>query len=232
MGPGQFAVQLGTWVGVQNGFAEGQLGLRVDVPLSERISAFAMSGIQRTFDGALEPRDSVVGASWLAIRQDNVVLRLAPGLNFPTGGLGQGLYFTPLSTSSFDPWLAGDLLVGGAWLVGTSFVVKAPLYAGWDRRVQGPFARFDVLGARRLKNWVPSAGVSIARQAPARPAGSAPDFSDLAATVGTVVNLGDRWSAGARLRVPVWASADGQPVPAGGMSVRSVIGKRIVKEQQ
>ncbi len=223
MEPGQVAVQLGTWVGVPPGGVETQLGARVDVELSHRLAAVAMGGVQRPSSGAVDLRDSVLGLAWLPVSRADLTVRLTPGVNLPTGGVGQGLLFTPLSTSSFDPWLAADAVFGGAWVGAVSAVARVPLYAGWDLRTQGPFARLDLRAARRLPGWVPGVGVSAARQAPSVPRGASPDFSDLAALADAVVNLGPRWSASARLRVPVWTS--GTRAPAGGLAVRAVLGR-------
>lgn len=224
MEPGQYALQLGTWLGVHSGTVEGQLGGRGDVFLSHSVGLSAMSGLQRASDGSIQARDSVLAVTWLPVSKADLVVRLSPGINIPTGGLGQALLFTPLSTSSFDPWMSGDIVFGGAWVGAVSGVVRVPLYPGWDLRRQGPFARLDLRGARRLTGWVPSVGVSVARQAPSVPVGAAPDFADVAGTAGVVVNLGERWSAAGQLRIPVWVSEASTWIPAGGFSIRAVLG--------
>lgn len=226
MKPGQVAVQLGTWIGaLPNGIA-GQLGLGVEVPLGKRIGIGVLGGIQRDADdGALNPRDTIVSVTWIPVNQKDLVVRLRPGLSLPTGGIGQDLFFTPLSTSSVDPWLSGDIVYGTTWLLAANAVARVPLYDGWDLRRQGPFLRTDLRGARRLGKWVPSAGLSIARQAPSVPRGAAPDFADVAATAGVLGHLGDRWSVGVQLRAPLWVSEGAPRVIAGGASLRCVVGK-------
>jgi hypothetical protein len=220
------AAQIATWVGTVGAGVEVGTVLGAEVALAERWSGVAWVGAQRHPDGSVDPRDAILGASFVAVDRPDLVVRLQPGLNVPTGGIGSQLYFTPLSTASVDPYLVADAVYGSAWLVGLSTVARVPLVDGWDRLRQGPFLRADLRGARRLGAFVPWVGASGVRQLPSDPAGAVPDFSELAATAGTVANLSDRWSLTAQLRFPLWAPAPVERQVAGGLSVRWVIGRR------
>ena len=223
---GQVALQAGTWVGTVGSGAEAQGVLGVEVPFADRFAAIGWAGVQRRVNGDLDPRDAVVGVSWRAVARDDLVVRLQPGLNLPTGGIGSGLYFTPLSTASVDPYLVADATYGSQWLVGGLLVGRASLYPGFDRIRQGAFTRVDLRGARRLGVAIPWIGASAVRQFPSAPAGAVPDFGELAAAAGVVFNVADRWSVAGQVRAPVWASANAERQIAGGLSVRTVIGKR------
>ncbi len=225
MEPGQVALQLGTWLGSLDGGVEAQGILGVEVPFSHRVAAVAWAGVQRHADDSFDPRDGTVAALWFPVLRDDLVVRLQPGLSIPTGGIGSSLYFTPRSSASVDPWIAGDVIVGAAWLGSASVVARVPVYDGWDRIRQGPFLRADVRAARRLGVAVPFVGASVVRQAPSAPVGAAPDFAEVAATAGSVVNLTDRWSLTAQLRVPAWVSDGAVRQVSGGLSARWVVGK-------
>lgn len=226
MEPGQYAVQLGAWIGAPRGGITAQLGLRAEVPFSHRLGASVLGGIQRELDGSIVPRDTIVAATWVPVSTDELSVRLQPGISLPTGGLNRDLLFTPMSTSSFDPWIGADVYYGRAWLVGVSGVARVPVYRGWDLRRQGPFVRGELRGARRMGGWVPSAGLSVARQAPAVPddALNTPDFADLAAVAGALVNISERASVAGMVRAPLWASEGSPRVFAGGATLRWVIG--------
>ena len=217
-------MQLGTWFGGLATGLEAQALVGVEVPVSHRVAGVVWAGAQRHPDGQLDARDATVAVMWLPVLRDDVVVRVQPGLSIPTGGLGSQLYFTPLSTASVDPWVSADLVVGAAWLGSASVVARVPVYDGWDRIRQGPFLRADLRGARRLGVAVPFVGASVVRQAPSAPAGAAPDFAEVAGTLGSVVNLSERWSMTGQLRVPAWVSAGGVRQVSGGVSVRAVIG--------
>jgi hypothetical protein len=227
---GQVAIQVGSWVGTLGPVGDRGLELQgvlgAEVPFADRLSAIAWLGAQRHRDGELDPRDAVVGVSWTAVSRDDLVVRLQPGLNLPTGGLGSGFYFTPLSTGSVDPYLTADATYGSAWLVGGAVVARTSLYPGFDRRLQGTFLRADLRGARRLGIAIPWVGLSAVRQLPSDPVGAVPDFSELALGAGAVVNVSDRWSVMGQLRGALWASDGAERQLAGGVSARTVIGKR------
>ncbi len=224
MEPGQVALQGGLWAGSGASGLTTQGLVGVEVPLSHRVSVVGWGGLQRQADGALDVRDATLAALWLPISRPDLMLRLQPGLSIPTGGIGTGLYFTPLSTASVDPWLSADLVYGSRWMIGGSAIARVPLYDGWDRRRQGPFLRSDLRGARRVGPGVVFLGASAVRQAPSAPVGAAPSFSELASTAGGVVNLSERWSATAQRRLTLWATEGTQRQLSGGLSARSVIG--------
>lgn len=219
------ALQAGTWIGSMPVGVEVQGMFGVEVPFSHRLGAVGWLGAQRQTDGSLDPRDAVVGLNWVAVSNDTLVVRLQPGLNLPTGGIGSGLYFTPLSTASVDPYLVGDVVVGGTWLGALSVVARAPLYDGWDRLRQGPFVRADLRGARRWGLAVPWVGLSAVRLFPSDPPRAAPDLSELAVTAGSVFNVAPRWSLTGQLRAPLAVSEGAVRQVAGGLSVRWVVGK-------
>lgn len=224
MEPGQVALQVGTWFGGLSTGLEAQAIAGIEVPVSHRVAGVVWAGAQRHPGGEIDPRDATVAAMWLPVLRDDLVVRVQPGVSIPTGGLGSQLYFTPLSTASVDPWLSADMVVGAAWLAGVSTVVRVPVYDGWDRIRQGPFLRADVRGSRRLGDVVPFVGASLVRQAPSSPVGAAPDFAEVAGTLGTVANLSERWSLTGQLRVPAWVSDGAVRQLSGGVSVRAVIG--------
>lgn len=222
---GRVALQAGTWLGTVGSGIETQGVLGAEVPFAPRWTATGWLGVQRHVGGQIDPRDAVLGASWTAVSRDDLVVRLQPGLNLPTGGIGSKLYFTPLSTASVDPYLVADATWGGTWLVGGLAVARASLYPGWDRIRQGAFGRLDLRGARRLGPAVPWIGLSAVRQLPSGPVGAVPDFGELAATAGLVANLDERWSLTAQLRAPLWRSTEAERQFAGGLSVRTVLGR-------
>ncbi len=223
MEPGQLALQGAAWLASPRGGLEAQAILGVEVPVSHTVAAVAWGGVLRRPEGTVEARDATLAALWLPVSRDDLTIRLQPGLSIPTGGLGGGLGFNPLSTASIDPWFAGDLLVGTSWMGGLSVVTRVPLYEGWDGVRQGPFVRGDVRLARRFAKTVAFVGVSGVRQAPGTPARGA-DFAEAAVTAGAVVAWGQRWSLTPQLRVPLWASTETARQVSGGLGVRAVVG--------
>ncbi|MBX2797379.1 MAG: hypothetical protein KTR31_06925 [Myxococcales bacterium] len=224
MEPGQVAVQTGVWVGSMATGIESQALVGVEVPWSHRASAVAWVGVQRHSDGSFDPRDATVAAMWIPVSEPNLMVRVQPGLSIPTGGIGGGLAFTPLSTASVDPWMAADVVAGSTWLASLGGIVRVPVYQGWDRIRQGPFLRVDLRGARRVGVTVPFLGLSGVRQMPSAPEGAAPDFGEVATTAGAVVNLAERWSLTAQLRVPLVVTEGVLRRPSGGLAVRAVVG--------
>lgn len=202
-----------------------------EVVLRRSVAGIAWVGARVPFaDGPVALRDSVLGVSWVPLATDRGVVRVQPGINVPTGSIdadGDGqMYFTPLSTSSFDPYVVADAVVGTTWLAGGSVVARAPLYAGWDRRRQGVFGRVDARLSRRIRDAVPWVGLSAVRQFPSEPVGSVPEFSELAATVGLVVNAGPEWSVTGQLRGPLWTSEGAERQLSAGLAVRRVLRRR------
>lgn len=218
-------MQLGSFAGLVGEGVEVSALLGAEIPVLPGLAAVTWLGAQRHSDGSLDPRDAVIGAAWTPLSTDTLVLRLQPGLNLPTGGLGSELYFTPLSTASVDPYLVADAVYGASWLLGATAVGRASLYDGWDRRRQGLFGRLDVRGARRIGVTVPWLGLSIVGQGQADPVGSVPSFAELALSVGSVFNLGDRWSLTSQIRGPLWRSEQAELQLSGGLSARMVVGK-------
>jgi hypothetical protein len=203
---------------------ETQAMAGLEVPFTHDLGVLAFGGVHRHADGSLDPRDAVAALSWVPVSRDTLVVRLLPGVNIPTGGVGSGIYATPLSTASFDPWLTGDVVVGGTWLAALTAVARVPLYAGWDQIRQGTFLRTDLRGAHRFGDVVPWLGVSGVRQFPSDPAGAVPDASELAGTAGGVANLSARWSITAQMRVSLLTTEDLPRQTSGGLTVRAVVG--------
>ena len=150
---GQASLLLGTWFGGMPDGLESQLFLGTEVPVSDKVAAFAFSGIHRQADGDLDLRDANIGLSWLPLWTPTAMVRVRPGLSVPIGALSNSFLFTPLSTSSLDPWIAADWMVGSTWVVGGSVVTRVPLYEGWDLIRQGPFLRIDARVSRRARWW-------------------------------------------------------------------------------
>jgi hypothetical protein len=232
--PGQVSAQLGAWAGSIDGKFESMAMVRVAAPISGRLEPMVVLGIHRHSDGDIDLRDGVIGLGWTPLSTDTLTLRLQPGLNLPIGSVEEGFAFTPLSTASIDPFLQVDFVYGGTWLVGTTASARVPLYLGSDRSLQGPFTRMDVWGARRLGDVVPWVGLSLVGLGPSDPVGEPPAFTELSATLGTVVNVSPRWSLTGQLRVPVpeAASAGALRGPAGGLTVAAVTGRRREEEHE
>lgn len=195
-----------------------------EVPLSHRVGVTAIGGVQRHADGTLDPRDGSVGVTWVPISRPEAVLKVATGLNIPTGGIGSGLFITPLSTASFDPLVMADAVVGATWLGSATVVARVPLYDGWDQIRQGAFLRLDTRGARRIGDVVPWLGLSGVRQLASDPRGAAPDFAEIAGTGGAVANLSPRWSLTGQVRASLLVTDGVQRQLSGGLAVRVVAG--------
>lgn len=213
------------WVGGMSTGVESQALLGAEVPLARRFGVTGWGGLQRHADGTIDPRDAVLTATWTPISTPEAVLRVQPGLNIPTGGIGAGLNFTPLSTASFDPFVMVDGVLGSTWLASTTLVGRFPLYEGWDLIRQGPFFRADLRGARRLGDVVPWLGLSGVRQLASDPRGAAPDFAEIAGTVGAVVNISPRWSLTGQARASIAVTEGTERQVSGGLAARVVVGK-------
>jgi hypothetical protein len=198
--------------------------LGAEVPLSHRVGILGFGGMQRHADGTLDPRDASLGVSWTPFSRPEYVLRLVAGLNIPTGGIGSGLFITPLSTASFDPVLMADTVWGRTWLASGTLVARVPVYDGWDQIRQGTFLRVDVRGARRIGDVVPWLGVSGVRQFASDPRGAAPDLEEIAGTAGAVANLSPRWSLTGQMRGSLLVSEGTERQLSGGLTLRVVVG--------
>ncbi|MCO4748211.1 MAG: hypothetical protein KC912_25680 [Proteobacteria bacterium] len=229
---GQAALQLGTWMGVFPTGVETQLFVGAEVPVSERLTPFAYGGVHRHADGQIDARDTNIGVGWMAVTQPKLTVRLRPGLSLPTGALSNGFLFTPLSTSSVDPWLAVDTMYGSTWLVGGTIVARVPLMKGWDKIHQGPFARLDLRASRRIGIAVPWIGVSGVHQSRSIPEGASPSFQEVAAAAGAVFSPLDRWSFTVQTRVPLVVSTGTARQLTGGVSARWVVGKKPEDEDE
>jgi hypothetical protein len=207
-----------------NGGVESQGMAGLELAFGHELGILAFAGVHRHADGSFDPRDAVAALTWTPVSRDTLLVRFLPGVNIPTGGVGNGIYTTPLSTASFDPFLTGDVVVGGTWLAGLTGVARVPLYAGWDQIRQGAFLRADLRGARRFGDVVPWLGLSGVRQLPSDPEGAVPSATELAATAGGVANLSARWSLTAQLRVSLFVTDDLPRQTSGGLTVRAVVG--------
>jgi len=223
--PGRVAIQAVGWLAGMPTGVEAQALLGAEVPLTRRVGVTGWGGLQRHADGSFDPRDAVVAAAWTPVSTPEAVLRIHPGLNIPTGGIGQGLNFTPLSTASFDPFLMVDGVLGRTWLGSTTLIARLPLYKGWDLVRQGPFFRADLRGARRIGDVVPWLGLSGVRQLASDPRGASPDFAEIAATAGAVANLSPRWSLTGQARVSLAVTEGTVRQVSGGLAARFVVGK-------
>lgn len=178
-----------------NGLNE-QLALGFEAPWSDRWSA-TLTTAAYWRSSKVYTRDSVLSAKARVIDRPDLVLRVAPGVSFPTGSAGRSFAFTPLSTGSVDPWLSADLVWGGAWLLAASAQGRVSLYEGLDGTRQGPYGTATLKGARRLGriDAVPWLGVAAS--------GSPGLYSELAGAGGLVWAPSERWALTVDARVPV-----------------------------
>ena len=221
----QGAIQLGLWTGVGRGLAVGMLSLSGEYALSPRVALDAGFGLQRRSDGSLDPRDATMSVTWRALNTDTLVLNVRPGLSIPTGGLGTGFAFTPLSTASVDPRLRVDAAIGSTWLFLPSFTTRVPVYKGWDDRLQGPFLRGDLRGARRFSDVVPWVGLSLSHQMEGSHPLFTPPMTELAGTVGAFWAIAERWGVSAQGRAPLWVDGAASPIWSASVACRYVIKK-------
>lgn len=200
------------------------LALRGEVAVTERLWPTVNGGLLRTFTGDLRLRDLQVGARWLPVRGDTLVVAVEPGLSLPLGSVGADAGFLPTTSGSVDPTLKADVVVGAQWLALAGVQARAPVVDGRDGVRQGPFARADLRGAARFGDAVPFVGASVLRQAPHADGRGA--FSEVAASAGVSLTLGERTGLGASLRVPLWTDATERYALAPAISLRQVLGKR------
>lgn len=207
-----------------------QLALRVEAPVSKVVAPAIVGSIQRRPDGKIVFRDVVASTGIRVVDNGKQTLILRPGLRLPTGGIAEGLVFSPLSTASVDPWLAVDLVVGADWLFVSTLQGQAPLYAGWDERRQGAYGRLDFQVARRVGGaGIVRAGVSsIGRVKDDRGQGQ---FYEIAAVAGTTWEAHQRVSIGGSLRVPVLMGPTRSYDVGVGLNVNWVVGKPLKKPE-
>ena len=217
---------MGLWTGVSEPGVLGMLSVLGEYSLSESVGLGLGMGLQRRFDGSLDLRDGTFDVTWRAVNAPTVVVNVRPGVSIPTGGLGGGFAFTPLSTASIDPRLSVDAALGASWLVLPSVSTRVPFYRGWDDRLQGPFVRGDLRGARRFGDVVPWVGVSASHQAEGSHPRFTPAFSELAATVGAFWSIGERWGVSAQGRAPLWIGGSAIRVWSVSLSGRYVIRRK------
>lgn len=186
--------------------------------------------VQRRPDGAIVFRDVVTSVGIRLVEKDTLTFVLRPGLRLPTGGLADGLAFTPLSTASVDPWLSAELVGGSTWIGATSLQVQAPLYAGWDARRQGVYGRFDVRGGRRIGAGVVWLGPSMIARTKDDLGQDA--FHEIAATAGATWAVHPRASITGQVRVPVEMGPRRAYEVAAGVGFTWVVGKARVREEE
>ena len=133
---------------------------------------------------------------------------VGPGVALPTGTIGAGGDFTPLSTGSVDPWLTTSAVVGTGWLVTGLGQLRPVLYEGRDGVHQGSYWRGDLAVARRFNDHVVRLGLSSA--------GVMSDFAELSISAGGVINLNEEFAVVPWVRVPL---TDEPYTFAGGASI-------------
>ena len=177
----------------------------------------------------IKARDAIIAAEWRPLRGSTTTATVRLGASIPTGAIGAGPVFTPLSTQSLDPWIAGSVVYGSKVLGVASGQARVPLYAGPDGVTQGTFLRGDLRAAVRIPKAVLYAGLSAAGGLP--DSNGMADFYELAPIAGGVWNLHERWALAGSLR---WqAVADHQSYGAAGIvSLRHVVftGKKPVDD--
>ena len=182
-----------------------QLAAGVRLPLTPRVALSLMSAGR--YSGGAQARDSLLTVPIRVLDKPSLVWTLSPGASLPTGTLGAGGDFTPLSTGSVDPWLATAVVYGSGWLVTGLGQVRPSVYPGRDGVTQGTYWRGDLGVARRLGNHVVRVGVSNA--------GVTDEFSEVALAAGGVLNLNPTWAIAPWVRVPL---TDELYSVAGGLS--------------
>lgn len=223
MRPGQLAAYAATWVGALPAGTESQFMVGGDLAVTSFSTVNLMVGVQRHHGGQIDPRDALLTWRATVFSTDTLTWRVEPGVTIPTGGLGSGLLFTPLSSSSVDPYLSTDLIVGGQLLGVFTARARVPMYDGWDLRRQGPFLRGDARGAYRIGDVIPGAGISALRVLPSDPVGSVADHAELAAMASVVWALHKRWSLAGQTRIPMWVAGDAPLVYSGGLAIRGIL---------
>lgn len=208
----------------------GQIALRTEAPVSRRVAPSLVASVQRRPDGRIVFRDMVATAGLRVVDEATLTVIVRPGLRIPTGGVAEGLSFTPRSTASLDPWLSSDVVVGADWLFVGSVQGQVPLYRGWDNRRQGAYGRADVQIARRVggKGIVRTGVSAVGRLEDDLGQGA---FHELAWTAGATVEAHQRVSLGASTRVPVWMGPNRPYVFGVGLNATFIVGKPIAREE-
>jgi hypothetical protein len=202
---------------------EGALDSRVEVVLSKAFAVGVQGGVFLKSDG-FTVRDLNLTGVWRVLQTPSAQITLRPGLNLPTGGLGGGLSFTPTSTSSVDPTLGAEAVVGGRYVLAASAHVRVPLYKGYDTVRQGVYIQTDLRGAVPLFNSVVWAGMSYVKTTSAD--NNLGRFHEVAATAGGVWTFHERASLNLALRVPLEQGPINGYRVAGMTGVTWVVGKR------
>ncbi|MFK7926781.1 MAG: hypothetical protein AB8H79_01220 [Myxococcota bacterium] len=198
--------------------------------MSKTVAPTLLAALHRRGDGRVVFRDVIASAGWRVMQDDTFTVTVRPGLRLPTGGLAEGLAFTPLSTASVDPWMSADVVMGSTWMLITGVQGQAPLYKGWDDQRQGAYGRADVRGGKRIGTGVVWVGGSlVGRMKDDRGAGS---FTEASATGGALWAVHKRWSINGQLRVPVWTSPHRPYDVAVGVGATWVVGKPMPAKKE
>jgi len=193
-------------MGVAGDHSAVQLNVGVRVPVKGRVSLSAL--MAGRYHQGWQARDTLLAAPIRVVDKPAAVWTVGPGLALPTGTLGVGGDFTPLSTGSVDPWLTTSFVAGTGWLFTALGQVRPVLYEGRDDVHQGSYWRGDLGMARRFGDHVVRVGVSSA--------GVVDDFSEVSISAGGVINLSDQFALVPWVRVPLTEEAY---AVAGGASI-------------
>ena len=209
----------------------GQVALRAEAPVSRTVAPSLVASIQRRPGGRYVFRDMVATAGVRVVDEGTLTVIVRPGVRIPTGGVAEGLSFTPRSTASLDPWLASDVVVGADWLFVGSVQGQVPLYRGWDNRRQGAYGRADLQIARRVGGkGIVRTGLSGAGRL--EDDLGQDDFFEVAWTAGATLLAHQRVSLGANTRVPVWMGPNRPYVFGVGVNATFVVGKPIARKDE
>jgi len=181
-------------------------------------------GVLRTLAGPVRVRDLQLGARFLPVRTDTLVVAVEPGASLPMGSVGADAGPLPTTTGSIDPTLTADVVAGGTVLGLFGIQSRFPVSDGRDGLRQGAFARADVRGAYRVGRVVPWAGVSGLRQAPDDDGRGA--LWEVASVAGAAFELSASTGLTVHVRVPVWTDASQRYLVAPGLAVRQVLGPK------
>ncbi len=204
------------------------MGLRSDLNLSSRWGVSAGGSLTRTMDGEVVPRDTSIGTLWQPLDGPKGALRTRAGLTIPTGSAVSTFGYTPLSSSSVDPWVQVGGHYGGTWLVAADVEVRKPLYKGSDEVLQGTFSRLDTKAARRLPRAVAWAGLSGVNVAPTDIGWGL--LRELSAVAGAVWTPIESLGLSGNLRVPLSGTPTAPYDVAVGLSVTWVTGGKDADE--
>jgi hypothetical protein len=204
--PGQLRTDLVGLVAIPEGGWDGALQGRVDVALGRQWGLHALGGVVRYPWGDVSPRDALVGTRWQFVSKDDVAASLSPRVSLPLGNVSDAFVGQPGATGSVDPALGADLYVGGTWIVALEGSGRVPLYEGADGLRQGPFARGELRGARRVGDWVGALGLGSALGFPAEDGTGG--FTEVTAVAAASFAPWKRHALSARVGVPVWTNGE------------------------